>query len=367
MKKIVHVQVIPKLSGVQQVSLDVLSNLEGYQKYIIFGGGYLPDEQLVNKCHLNNINILYVKNLKREICFKDIYAFFELYKLFKNEKFDIVHSNSTKPGIVARIAARAAGVNKVIHTIHGISYHRFEKLHKRIIYYIIEYISSLFSHDLISVNSCYLKYYPLIKNKRVIYNAIDYSNFSYGNKKKYDNEIITVGFMSRLDYQKDPLTLLRAIKIGIDNNSINNIRFIIGGDGELMDECLSYCEKNNLFDYVEFIGWVKDKSSFYNNIDILCVPSIFEAFGLVFLEAGLHSVPSISTNVEGVPEVILNQESGILVEPKNSSAILEAILNYKNDRKLLELHSLKANEIAINKFTIKNMVNSYKSLYEEQT
>lgn len=365
MKKIAHIQVIPKLSGVQQVSLDILSNIEGYEKYIIFGAEYLPDEELIKNCQCNNINVLYVKSLKREICIKDISAFWELYKLFKSEKFDIVHTNSTKPGIIARIAARIAGVKKVVHTIHGISYHRFEKFPKRFIYYFIEYISSLFSHYLVSVNSYYLKYYPLIRNKSVIYNAIDCSKFSIKKQKEYDRDILTIGYLSRLDYQKDPLTLLKAVKIGFDNNAINNVRFIIGGDGELMDECLLYCKKNKLLDVVTFVGWVKDKSEFYNNIDVLCLPSIFEAFGLVFLEAGLHYVPSISTNVEGIPEVISNNESGLLVNPKDSTAILDAIINYNNDRKLLKSHSFKAHEIAKTKFSLKKMTDSYESIYKD--
>ncbi|EJV9312365.1 glycosyltransferase [Vibrio vulnificus] len=364
MKKIAHIQVIPKLSGVQQVSLDILSNINGYEKYIIFGGEYSPDELLLKKCIHNNIKVVYVKNLKREISIRDFNAFLELYKLFKIEKFDIVHTNSTKPGIVARIAARIAGVNRVVHTIHGISYHRFERIEKRLVYFIIEYFSSLFSHYLVSVNSYYLKYYPLIKNKTVIYNAIDSSQFNIKKERKYNNDVLKVGYLSRLDYQKDPLTLLKAIKIGMDRNCINNIRFIVGGDGELMDECLTYCKENDLLEVVDFQGWIENKSEFYSNIDVLCLPSIFEAFGLVFLEAGLHYVPSIATNVEGIPEVVLGQESGILVNPKDSNAILDAIMSYHNDRKLLRAHALKANEIAKDKFSLLNMVDSYKLIYE---
>ena len=182
-KKIAHVQVIPKLSGVQRVSLDILSNLPSYyDKYIIFGGDYEAEKELINECERNKIKVIFIEDLRREISFRDFNAFFNLLKLFNTMKFDIIHTNSTKPGIIARLAAKVARCKKIVHTVHGIAFHRFEKFPLRIIYLIIEAFCSFFSHYLISVNNYYLKYYPHIKNKKTIHNCVNTDNFNLSYK-----------------------------------------------------------------------------------------------------------------------------------------------------------------------------------------
>ncbi|MGL9750643.1 MAG: hypothetical protein ACR5LC_03615 [Symbiopectobacterium sp.] len=111
-----HVQVIPKLSGVQQVSLDILSNLYGdYDQYVIFGGSYEATPEFIARFESKGITVLFVKSLRREIGCLDINATCELFHLFKKYKFDIIHTNSTKPGIIARLSAKMAVCDYVIH------------------------------------------------------------------------------------------------------------------------------------------------------------------------------------------------------------------------------------------------------------
>lgn len=366
--KIAHVQVKPILSGAQRVSLDILSGLqdEKYDKYIIFGCEFEVDNNFMNILMENNIKVFFIPSLKREIGLWDIKAIFALLSVFKEEKFDIIHTNSTKPGVVARFAAKLAGCKFVIHTVHGISYHKFEPLHKRFIYYFIESFFCLFSDRLVSVNNYYLKYYPFVKNKINIYNSYDFNNIP--DKKIETKDKVCFGYMARLDKQKDPITFLKAIKYGVDNRFFNDttIEVIVAGDGELSDKCLNYLVDNELQSIVSMIGWVIDKDDFYNNVDVLCQPSIYEAFGLVFIEAASYKIPSISTIVEGIPEVVIHNKTGFLVEPKDYISLSKSMKRYIDETNLIKEHGENALNYASDKFDKSKMIESYMSLYEKR-
>jgi glycosyltransferase involved in cell wall biosynthesis len=189
MKKILHIQVLPKLTGVQRISLEILKGLphDEYDKYILFSNNGV-DNTLKLICReafeKSGIKVLFCHTLYREIGIRDIQAFIEIYKLCKQEKFDIVHTHSTKPGIIGRIAATLAHVPYVIHTVHGLAFHSFVKFPKWHFYWICEMVASFFCDNIIIVNNYYCKYFKLFKSKVVtIYNGVDFSFFS-----KADND-----------------------------------------------------------------------------------------------------------------------------------------------------------------------------------
>ena len=364
-KKIAHVQVIPHLTGVQQVSIDILSALsDNYDKYIIFGGGYKVKKGFLKLLSDNDITPIFLPSLKREIGFHDIAATKELYKVFKRYEFDIIHTNSTKPGIVARLAAKLAGCSFIVHTVHGIAYHQFESIGKRGIYYAIEAFFSLFSDRLVSVNNFYLKYYPFIRNKTCIHNSVEMNNVCISSRESI--HFLRLGYLARLDKQKDPLTLLKSVQYGIENNyfSRTSLSVLIGGEGELSQVCRDYVIENQLSDVISFAGWISDKQSFYNQIDVFCLPSIFEAFGLVFLEAAHFNIPSISTEVEGVPEVVINNETGLLVKPKDYKEMAKKIKLYLDDAELVKTHGESAKERMKRNFSKQDMLVKYRNIYE---
>ncbi len=166
MKRIAHVQVIPKLSGAQKFSLEIFKNVSNFEKYIICAEFEDETEEQRNDfvTHFKqaNVNIIWCKNLKRKIGFHDIKSIIELYNIFRKYKFDVVHTNSTKPGIIARIAAKIAGVKKVIHTVHGISFHKEVNIFSRIIFYFLEIVALQFGNTNVTVNKNYLKYYKFM-------------------------------------------------------------------------------------------------------------------------------------------------------------------------------------------------------------
>ncbi|MGL9750642.1 MAG: glycosyltransferase [Symbiopectobacterium sp.] len=95
------------------------------------------------------------------------------------------------------------------------------------------------------------------------------------------------------------------------------IHVTIVGEGMLREQCVDFVSKSKLTDVVHFKNWIFNKENFYKQIDVFCLPSIYEAFGLVLGEAAVFGLPGIATNVEGIPEVIDDGRTGFLIDAKD--------------------------------------------------
>lgn len=366
-KKILHILVLPKLAGSQMVALEILKSLsdECYEKWVLFSN--VEDcgdkTECIRRFEQAGAKVVFSNNLKRSIGLKDFSATIELYRFCKKEKFDIVHTHSTKPGIIGRIAATFAHIPLIIHTVHGLAFHDYVKFPRWQLYWVCEMFASLFCDKIVLVNQYYKRYfYWFIRKTITIYNGIDFSTLPRLTERKVEEWDVKILFVGRLDFQKDPLTLLRAAKIVI--KKYPNTHFTLVGDGEKYDECRIFIEQENMKDNVTLAGWQNDVSYYYQTHDIFALSSIYESFGLIFLEAGYYNLPSVSTNVEGIPEVIVDNETGLLCNPRDSVAFAEKLIyliEHAEQRcKLGENASVRVQRL----FSSKRMVKSYQELYQ---
>lgn len=368
-RKILHIQVLPKLSGVQKVSLEIFKNLPpDFDKYILFSGSseYGDVSECIKEFEATGAKVLLSDNLKREISLKDdVKAFKEIYSLCKNEKFDIVHTNSTKPGIIGRIAATLARVPYVLHTIHGLSFHKFVKWHKWIFYWLCEMFASLFCNEITTVNAYYTKYFKWCKGKvKVIHNGLRYEDFPVIERPDNNGELIKILFVGRLDIPKNPLHLLKVADYL--RKKYNNIEFTIVGDGDLFEECQKYIVEHDLSECVKLEGWKTDVYQYYSSHDILAIPSIYEAFGLIFLEAGYYNLPTVATNVEGIPEVIEDGVTGLLCSPDDVESFASNIEKLIKDKALRIEMGKRAHDRVVSKFNAGKMVSQFINLYNRK-
>lgn len=366
MKKILHIQVLPKLSGVQKISLEIFKYLpnDEYEKWILFSDNIdVGDKELCKKeFEKSGAKVIFSSFIRREICKHDIAATKFIYNLCKKEKFDIVHTHSTKPGIIGRIAATIAGVPQVIHTVHGLSFHKFVKLPKWQFYWACEMFASFFCHKIIMVNKFYGKYFRLFGDNKVstIYNGIDFC--SMPDIENTCSENCKILFVGRLDEQKDPMTILR-----VANNIVKfypKIIFTLVGDGEYMEDCKRYISDNKLKQNIYLEGWQSNVSKYYASHDIFFAPSIFESFGLMFVEAGYYKLPIVATNVEGIPEVVKDGECGFLSNPRDELAMTNNIIRLIENKNLREQMGLQSYNRAVNMFSSTIMANKYKEEYD---
>ena len=142
-------------------------------------------------------------------------------------------------------------------------------------------------------------------------------------KKKSIKKKIDIGFIGRLESIKGAHLFIEAANL----LKKYNFNFLIAGDGHLEKELKELSKENK---NIKFIGNVKNPFNFIKKLDILVVPSIREPLGLVSIEAGLCKVAVIASNIDGIPEVITNKHSGILINPTQKISLKK----YKNQKSL---------------------------------
>lgn len=292
---------------------------------------------------------------------QDFLIFKKLLELTKKGNVDIVHCHGYKTlflGVISKIFLKLP----VVITIHNYLFYG-NKISKKLYEKFLKLFWRYF--NIIIVVSEDLKRYLEergVKSKkiRVVYNGIEIEKLEEINRKK---EYKLVGTVSRFVPEKGIIYLVRAIPEVIEE--IKNVRFIIIGEGPEYKKIEKEIEKLNLQNFLEILPYQKDISSFLKNLDLLVVPSIFEGAGMIILEAMANRLPVVATKVGGIPEIVRDNQTGILVKPRDikelSSAITKLLKEDEKSKKMGEF----ARKIVEEKFDIKIMVRETEKLYEE--
>lgn len=273
----------------------------------------------------------------------------KLIQTFRHLTPDVVHCHLYSATRIGGMAAKIAGVPNVIETIHLEEVWR-RGLKKWFFCSMDAIIGRLFVDKYIAVSSAVSRFYQ--KNKwvpdnkiSVIHNTTEDINEDVKSKKYFS---FRIGFLGRLVYQKGIDILIQAINILKEDNI--ECHLYIGGTGPLKSDLEMQVQRLGIEDNVTFLGNVSDKNKFFNNIDIFVLPSRFEGFPLVLLEAGLYNMPVVATRVSGNPEIIYHEESGILVQSENPKELATAIKTYKNSN-IRDTYSAKLKQLVETEFS----------------
>lgn len=167
-----------------------------------------------------------------------------------------------------------------------------------------------------------------------------------------------VGAVGRLAEEKGLRVLLRAIAI------IPAVHLVLVGEGELREDLEAMCTELGISDRVTFAGWVASWTSRWS-FDVLAVPSLQEAMGLVIPEAMMAGIPVVATRVGGIPEIVADGETGVLVDPDDDAALagaLQDLLDHPERRRQL---AGRAKAFALEQLTVSGMARSYGALYRQ--
>ena len=163
------------------------------------------------------------------------------------------------------------------------------------------------------------------------------SNITIGSFKKFSNEafkVLSVGFFIESKGIKDIIKLAEHIKA----NSPGKIIIQLAGKGELEEFIINSIKEKNLGDIIQVIGWVsKDKKEqVFKESNALILPSYKEGMPISILEAMSYGLPIISTNISGIPDIVINEENGFLYNPGNIEGFYQGIDKLVNDNLLCE-------------------------------
>ncbi|MBN1913732.1 MAG: glycosyltransferase family 4 protein [Candidatus Omnitrophica bacterium] len=273
---------------------------------------------------------------------KDLLAFFEIRKFIKKNHIDIVHTHSSKAGIVGRLAAAATRAKIIIHSVHGWSFNGCQNFFVRSLFIWLERITARVTHKIIVVSNhdkekglgCLI---GKISQYQLIRYGIDYGEFDLknqdlkpGSEQHLDTAII--GMIACFKPQKHPQDFIRLAFL--IKKILPLAKFILVGDGILRKKIERSIERLDLKNQVVLTGWRRDIPRILSSIDVFALTSLWEGMPVTVLEAMSLAKPVVATDTGGVREVIKEGETGFLVPVRDIKAMSEKIVSLLRNRQL---------------------------------
>lgn len=374
--KVLYIITLSELGGAQKIVYHIAAGLNPQEFDITVACA--PGGELVN--WLSNLNqdikIMVIPELKRDISpFNDLKAFLKLYMLMKNNSYHIVHCHSSKAGILGRLAAWKAGVPKIIFTVHGWGINEYQSWPVRFLYTWAERFAGARSTQVVCVSETDLlkaRSLKLVTGDKlcVIYNGLPVPEKNEGllheelGIRKGD---IIIGTVARLAFQKDPLFLLevaeRLITSYKRDKSNSHPCFVFIGDGPLRSECEKFINNKGLKRSVFLLGTREKAAELVQDFDIFVLFSRWEGLPLTIIEAMMAGRPVVANAVGGVGELVVHQETGLLINKLDVNEAEMALLNLIADPGKRLSMGRSGRQRALNLFNIDRMVEKYRELY----
>jgi len=330
-----------------------------------------PDGPMIDKLKKMGIRHIAIPQLIQKININDLFVLIRFYRIFRKCKFDIVHTHSSKTGLFGRIAAKLAGVQIIVHTIHGFPFHPHQSKLAYIFYENLERIAGLFCDRAISVNNFEKE---LAINKKIIaerkitsiYNGIkELKSANQINRTTYNipNEDIVIGTMSRLS---DPKNMLSITQVAIEViQKADNISFVFVGDGEQREQIEKLITEAEAFDKIHLVGWRENIADWYNLFDIVLLYSHWEGLSLTILEAMSMKKPLIVSKIKGNDEMVFEERNGYLVEIGDHQDLTKKIISLSKDSRKQKMFGAESYKIFLESFTIETFIERYKKEYND--
>jgi glycosyltransferase involved in cell wall biosynthesis len=260
----------------------------------------------------------------------------KLASLFRRAKVDLLHLNNTgaEP---APIAARFAGCRHIVGTWHVDSTYDLDNLRGGLRYRVLEELSMRSLHRSIAVSMatksdwlkrCRMEAYA--NRVTVIHNGIDPARVARMRTVEERRrelgipaDATVIGSLGRLDRAKGYEYLLQAMALFL--RQLNNTHVVIGGSGPLVGSLTDLANELGISKRVHFLGHVADPRMVLNALDIYVQPSLCEAFPIALLEASAAGLPVVASDVGGIPESVLDGETGFVVPPKDPGSLAGSI------------------------------------------
>jgi glycosyltransferase involved in cell wall biosynthesis len=294
--------------------------------------------------------------------------------VLKENRIDVLHTHGGIAGLYGRWAAKRAGTPAVVHTIHGIHYLHYRNPLARKAFIILERRLSRVTDAVIFVSEAdrergkRLRLAPPEK-AHLIRNGVDPAIPAVASDPgKKREELGALGkplvvAVSRLHRQKGVACLLNAVPF--IRRELPTVKVAIAGCGPLQGAMAAEIRRLGIEDAALLLGERADAREILAAADVFVLPSLWEGLPYVLVEAAALGMPIVATDIDGVREVILSGETGILVPPKNPAALAAAVILLLGDRDLaLKLGENARREIP-GRFSIERMIGETGSLYEE--
>ncbi|MFA5076244.1 MAG: glycosyltransferase [Patescibacteria group bacterium] len=353
MIKIIQIVATLGIGGAEKMVVDLATHLprDKYQVKVVavVRGGILAEKLLQQGIEVKIIG----KSTKLGLG-----TLWRLYQYLKAEQPDIIHTHLFGADTYGRLAAwlaRRDGKPIIISTEHSLNYQE-GKIKKW-----LKYRLAKVTQRIVAVSQAAKGYSVQVEkiepNKiSVIHNGVKMAKLE---KQRQHNRLI-IGSISRLERDKGYTYLIKAL----DRIRELNWECWLVGDGADRGRLEDLARRSDLDHRIKFFGWQLDIKRYLEQMDIFVLPSLEEGLSIALIEAGLAGLPVVATRVGGIPEVVLPNQTGILVPAKDEKNLAQALRQLILDPELRKSLGLQGQALTKEKFGLETMISEYQKLYE---
>jgi len=379
MVKVAHITTIDM--SLRYLLLNQLRSLQqaGYEVVGISSPGL--EVPAIEAAGIQHISVIMTRNPFTPL--QDLRALWQLYRVFRRERFTIVHTHTPKAGILGRWAAKLAKVPVIVHTSHGFVFHENSPWLWRRFFVVLEKIAAYCSDLIFSVNHedietairegiCNPDKIVPLGNGGI---GIDITLFDPDRfppdhiaRKRLEvglpNGASVVGFVGRLVQEKGLLELFAAARIV--REQVPDVRLLIVGpvDTEKSDALTpDTAQDYGIADICHFLGMRQDMPELYALMDVFVLPSHREGFPRAPMEASAMKVPCVVTNIRGCREAVEHGRNGLLVPLGDVQALADAIIELLTDREKARRMGEEGRRMALERFDERLVFEKVKAEY----
>lgn len=310
-----------ELGGAQLNTLYTVENLarQTFEVFLLSGYGGILSPRVQNKQYFSIIGDL-IRPIRP---WHDIRAFFQIRKELKKIQPHVVHTHSSKAGIIGRTAAFSLKIPVIIHSVHGFSFSRHHPFWKRFFFKTAERIASRFTDHFIFVSrddaETARRLVLLKANHSLIRSGFPLENFSeprrHNRKMREQFNIrpdhFVCGTVAPFKPQKGLLQLIEVAALALQQN--RNIVFFIAGDGDLRERIEREIRERKLDRYFRMPGFIQDIASVMDMFDCGLSTALWEGLPQSIVQMRLKKIPVVVSNIAGHREIIHEGQNGFLV------------------------------------------------------
>jgi len=324
----------------------------------------------------DGVGIINIPKLMRRIdLLYDFISFIKILKIIRSEKPQIVHTHTSKAGLLGRLAAFVAKTPIIIHTPHGHIFYGYFGRVTSYLFVLIEKLLAKITDKIISLTNQegldHVRLNIACPEKFIsIHSGVDIQRFisakSGGDGLKASFGImpqsLVVGTIGRLVPIKGHEYLIEAAPKIL--KEVPGVKFVLVGDGNLRPKLERLTNALNVQDAFLFLHWRSDIPKIIRMFDLFTLPSLNEGMGKVLVEAMAAGKAIVASNTGGIPDLVVHAHNGLLVPPGNPSRLAEAIVTLlKDSNKRQEMG--ENGKLLAQRYSVESMVNKTETLYEE--
>jgi glycosyltransferase involved in cell wall biosynthesis len=372
-------QVITRMivGGAQETAMlaCALLDRERFRCELLTGPQTGPEGELHSETRARGVTLHVEPSLVRELNpVKDLLALLRLVLFLRRGRYDIVHTNSSKAGILGRIAARIAGVPVVVHTVHGWAFTPEQPRPVFLLYAWLERLCARWCGALVVVAQPDAEeglalgigrpeQYALIRSgiEIEVYRDVTVSRAAARRRVGVPEGAFVVGAVGRLSPQKAPLDLVAAFEVLARVRA--DAHLVLVGDGPLRDEVEVRVAGAGLAERVHLLGLRRDVPELLRAFDVLALASRWEGLPRVFPQAMAAGLPIVATRVDGAAEAVVEGETGLLVAVGDPAGLAARLVELAQDpARACSMGA--AGRARVEEFSAERMVRQLEGLYD---